>query len=398
MKRTSLMGVPMLGAERRAVALLASVFAVRMLGLFLLLPLVALYAREFPGATPLLAGLAVGAYGITQALLQIPFGLMSDRFGRKPVIVAGLLLFAFGSLLAAAAESSVMLVLGRVLQGAGAVSAAITALVADLTRVEVRTRAMALIGMTIGLSFVAALIAGPVLAAWFGIDGVFLITAGLAVLAALVVAMFVPTPALATEPVTSLAALREALASPALLRLNLGVLVLHLVLTASFVAVPFALADRLPGLGGHSRVYLYALLASLPATVLLIIASERLGRPPLLLALAIAVVGLSQALLAIGGTVWALTAFVAVFFAGFNFLEARLPARLTELASQGARGAALGVFASCQFLGAFLGGLLGGGLYGLAGAAGVHLACLALIGGWLVVSLLTRPERAAESA
>lgn len=393
MKQTGLMGVPMLGRERRSVALLAAVFAVRMLGLFLLLPLVALFAREFPGSTPLLAGLAVGAYGVTQALLQIPFGLLSDRIGRKPVIIGGLLLFVLGSLLAASADTSFELILGRILQGAGAVSAAITALVADLTRVEVRTRAMAMIGMTIGLSFVLALIAGPVLAAWLGIAGVFQVTAGLAGLAALVVAWLVPRPALAVEPLTSTRALREALANPDLLRLNLGVLVLHLVLTASFVAVPYTLADTIAvGIGGHSRVYLYALLLSLPVTVLLIISSERLNRPAWLLTLAIAVVGASQALLAAGGTLWALIAFVALFFSGFNFLEARLPARLTELASSGARGAALGVFASCQFLGAFLGGLLGGGLYGLGGAAGVHLACLALLIAWLLVSVLARPR------
>ncbi len=254
----------MLGAERRAVAVLASVFAVRMLGLFLLLPIIALYAASFPEASTLMIGLAVGAYGITQALFQIPFGLLSDRIGRKPVIVSGLLIFALGSLLAALADSATMLVLGRILQGAGAVSAAITALVADLTRVEVRTRAMAVIGMTIGASFLLALIAGPLLAAWVGVSGVFQVTAVLALAAAAGVSFAVPSPALPAETPGSLVTLRAALAVPALLRLNLGVLVLHAVLTASFVAVPLTL-DALwtARLGAHAQVYLFALLAGI---------------------------------------------------------------------------------------------------------------------------------------
>ncbi len=376
--------MPMTGTERRAVAVLAAVFSVRMLGLFLLLPLVALYADSFPGMTPLMVGLAVGAYGITQALLQIPFGLMSDKLGRKPVIIAGLLLFVLGSLLAAAADSGLTLLLGRVLQGAGAVSAAITAMVADLTRIEVRTRAMALIGMTIGASFVLALIAGPALAAWLGIAGVFNVTAGLALAAAIGVALAVPTPALAREPVTSREALREALANRGLMELNFGVLILHMVLTASFVVVPFALQGLTEAdLSGHARVYLLALLLSLPPTVALIISNERLRRPPALMALAILLVSLAQGLLSGAASLWAITLSLAVFFAGFNFLEARLPARMTELATAGARGAALGVFATCQFLGAFLGGLLGGWVFGLAGSSGVHLTCAVLVVLWL---------------
>ncbi len=386
----------MLGAERRAVAVLASVFAVRMLGLFLLLPIIALYAASFPEASTLMIGLAVGAYGITQALFQIPFGLLSDRIGHKPVIVSGLLIFALGSLLAALADSATMLVLGRILQGAGAVSAAITALVADLTRVEVRTRAMAVIGMTIGASFLLALIAGPLLAAWVGVSGVFQVTAVLALAAAAGVSFAVPSPALPAETPGSLVTLRAALAVPALLRLNLGVLVLHAVLTASFVAVPLTL-DALwtARLGAHAQVYLFALLASLPPTVALIIANDRKQRPLSLALLAIGLLALAQCLLAVSVTALTITLALAVFFAGFNFLEARLPARLSELASPGVRGAALGVFATCQFLGAFLGGVAGGWIFGLGGAGAVHLVCAALTIIWLLV-VLVEPARAAQ--
>ncbi len=387
--------MPMLGVERRAVAVLAGVFSVRMLGLFLLLPIIALYADQFAGATPLLVGLAVGVYGITQALLQIPFGLMSDKLGRKPVIVGGMLLFAAGSLLAAYSETVGGLVLGRALQGAGAVSAAITALVADLTRVEVRTRAMAVIGVTIGGSFVLALAVGPLLADWLGVSGLFQVTAGLAIIAAALIVMAVPTPPRPAQPVTTLGALREALGNAALLRLNFGIFTLHMVLTASFVAVPFALARvSTAGLSGHGRLYLLALLISIIPTVALVLINERRRSPPMLMGLAIlAVTAAELILLALGAARWGLLLGLAVFFAGFNFLEARLPARMTELADTGARGAALGVYATCQFLGAFAGGVLGGWLLGAAGEAGVYVLCAAATLFWWAVAVA--PARSA---
>ena len=382
----------MIGPERRAVSVLAAVFSVRMLGLFLLLPVIALYAVRFPGTSAVMAGLAVGAYGFTQALLQIPFGMMSDRFGRKPVIVAGLIIFAIGSLVAAAANNVEMLVLGRVLQGAGAISAAITALVADLTRPVVRTRAMAVIGMTIGASFVVALIAGPLLAAWLGIAGLFVMTAVLALVAILGVVFVVPTPGKPAGASSTRGALREALGNRQLLRLDAGVFILHAVLTASFVSVPFAL-EGLSG-GGvvqHSRVYLFALVGSLPLTVALIIINEKKPSTRLWMGVAISLLTLAQVAMSFAAGLWAITAALAIFFSGFNFLEARLPASMSELASPGARGAALGVFATCQFLGAFVGGLGGGWVYGLAGSPGVHLASVGLTLLWLI--MVARPGK-----
>ncbi len=384
MSKGSITGVPMLGTERRAVAVLAGVFSVRMLGLFLLLPVIALYADGFEGATPLLVGLAVGVYGITQAVLQIPFGLMSDKLGRKPVIVAGLMLFAAGSLLAASSDTLTGLVLGRALQGAGAVSAAVTALLADLTRIEVRTRAMAVLGVTIGGSFVLALALGPLLAEWLGVTGIFQVTAGLALVAAAGIAFAIPTPARATQPVTTARALAEALGNLGLLRLNLGIFTLHMVLTASFVAVPFALIRVSAGtLSNQGGFYLIALLLSILPTVALVVINERSRGPALLMGLAIwLVVGAEVLLFLFGDVRWGLLLGLAVFFAGFNFLEARLPARMTELASAATRGAALGVYASCQFLGAFAGGVLGGWILGLGGEAGVFVFCAAAAGIW----------------
>jgi predicted MFS family arabinose efflux permease len=318
---------------------------------------------------------------------------MSDKLGRRPVIVAGMLLFAAGSLLAAQSESAAGLVLGRALQGAGAVSAAITALVADLTRIEVRTRAMALIGVTIGGSFVLALAVGPVLAAWLGIPGLFQATAVLAVVAAAGVAFAVPSPPRASQPVTTLRALGEAIGNGALLRLDFGIFVLHMVLTASFVAVPFAL-DRVAtaGLASHGRFYLLALALSIVPTVALVLINERSQRPPLLMGLAILLVVAAELLLFVsGGARWGLLLALSVFFSGFNFLEARLPARMTELAETGARGAALGVYATSQFLGAFAGGLLGGWLLGASGEGAVYLMCAAAAGLWWVLVSTAEP-------
>lgn len=394
MKHSGRSGVAMIAAERRAVAVLAAVFSVRMLGLFLLLPIIALYAARYPGTPAVMVGLAVGAYGLTQALLQIPFGLLSDYFGRKPVIVAGLLIFSLGSLVAAAAGSIEMLIAGRILQGAGAISAAVTALVADLTRPQVRTRAMAIIGMTIGASFLLSLVAGPLLADWLGFSGVFVMTAGLGLIAIAFVIFAVPTPGPVRKPPSAAGALREALSDPRLLQLNAGVLILHAALTASFVALPFTLAALSEvGVALHSRVYLFALLGSLPATVALIIFNERIPAPRRWLGLAILLLMLAQLSLSTVASLWPITVSLAIFFSGFNFLEARLPARMSELASPGLRGAALGVFATCQFLGAFLGGLLGGWLYGLGGSRGVHLALVGLTIIWLLFA-----NRASETA
>ncbi len=381
----------MLPAERRAVGLVALIAVLRMFGLFALLPVLALYAAGLDGATPLLVGIAVGGYGLTQAGLQIPMGALSDRIGRLPVIVGGLLVFAAGSLLAAGSESIQGVIAGRFLQGAGAISATLTAFLSDVTRPEVRTRSMAVLGIGIGTAFLLALIAGPAIAAVTGARTLFLVAAGVAVVAA-VLALALPRPpqdAAPTERGPLAAAFR-----PELLRLDVYVLLLHALLTALFVALPFVLTNRLDlPLGAHWQVYVTALLLSLVGTIPLIIADDRRGKQStLFVALLLLFVGVclltfaaaSQALLA---------GALAIFFAGFNFLEAGLPARLSLLASAGARGASLGVFSSAQFLGAFLGGVGAGALLSAGRPTDVLLAAAALTGIWLAAHGWPRTAR-----
>lgn len=384
-------------SERRAVAVLAFVLMARLLGLFLLLPVLALHAGALPGATPLLVGLAVGAYGVTQAVFQFPFGLLSDRYGRKPVIVAGLLVFAGGSLLAARAEAIWTLVAGRALQGAGAVSGAVTALVADVTRTDVRTRAMAFVGISVGAAFTLSLLLGPLLAGVIGVRGLFVVGVGLALVAVALVVLALPRVELpdAGRPT----GLGTALGDRALLGLDAGVFLLHLVLTALFVALPFVLRDALAlPEGRHWLVYLGALVLSLGGTVPLILLSERepgsagaWRAAPLLLAAGLAV-------LATGPRLWTVVAGLTLFFAGFNLLEARLPAEISRRADASRRGAALSAFATAQLLGAFLGGAVGGLLLGAAGARAVFAACaLVALAGTVLAFAATRPAFVPEA-
>ncbi|MDH3588935.1 MAG: MFS transporter [Gammaproteobacteria bacterium] len=377
--------VAMTNPERRAVATLALVLALRLFGLFVLLPVLALYAGDLPGGTPLLAGVAVGAYGITQALFQVPAGLLSDRIGRKTIIVTGLLIFAGGSVLAALSDSVLGIIAGRVLQGAGAISAAVTAFAADLTRDEVRTRVMAIIGVSVGLSFLIALALGPQLAARFGVSGLFWLGAALAIFAAVVIAI---GPGNWAPPVrASTTNWHDGLLARRLYPLHFGVFLLHAMLTATFVAVPFLLRDELGvQTGDQSRIYLFALLLSLVGTVPLILAVERVMRSGLVLLLAIGLLGLGQLTLLQVSAPAGVVAALAIFFAGFNFLEARLPARLSQLAAAQVRGGAFGVYATAQFLGAFVGGVAGGALLGVGGWAAVAVlsAVAALV--WLIVA------------
>jgi len=374
----------LLPAERRVVASLAAIYAVRLLGLFLLLPVLALYAGSLPGATPFLAGLAVGAYGLTQALLQIPFGVWSDRVGRKPLIVVGLVLHVAGSALGAAAGSAGALVAARIVQGLGAVSGPVTAFLADLTRIEVRTRAMFAIGMSIGVSFVISLVAGPLLAASIQVSGVFIVIGGLGVLALLLVLFALPPERPARER-SARAGWRPAL-TRALLPHYSGIFMLHLTLTSAFIAVPHVLRDghRIAE-SRHWLVYLGVFAASVLLTVPLVVWSERNRRPGR--AMFVGGLGLAGALAAL---VWAqanldaLLAMLVVYFGAFNFLEARLPAALTETAGEASRGAALGIFATCQFAGAFAGGLLGGSLLGRpSGLTFIFAAAALVVAAWL---------------
>ena len=375
---------PMLGVEKRAISVIAVIAMLRMLGLFALLPVLSLYAAGLEGATPMLIGLAVGAYGLTQAGLQIPLGALSDRVGRVPVIVAGLAVFALGSLVAMYSDTIHGVIAGRLLQGAGAISATLTALIADATRAEVRTRSMAFVGIGIGASFLLAMVLGPLLAASFGVRALF----GLGVLVAIVAALLLMLLPKGIEKPKRRAGrwdFRLALGAD-LLRLDFYIFTLHAILAASFVALPFVLSNSLElPVTSHWKLYIGALLASLIGTIPLIVRDERQGKG--------GTIGVAMVLILIGEMLLAFAALspasvflaLALFFAGFNFLEAGLPARLSLLASEESRGASLGVFSSFQFLGAFVGGLIGGLFLKVSDPGDVFLVCVLLASIWLIL-------------
>ena len=385
--------------ERRSSFSLASIFALRMLGLFLVLPVFALEARKYPGGDdPALVGLAMGMYGLTQAFLQLPLGMASDRFGRKRVIVLGLLVFAGGSLVAALADSLTGLLLGRALQGAGAVSAAVTALLADQTRYVVRTKAMALIGGSIGLMFAVALVAAPLLVARVGLSGLFTLTCAMALAGAAVVVWWVPA-----EPTQHKNAPRGSIAdvwkNTDLMRLNLGVFALHTVQMAMWMAVPALLVQAGMGKDLHWQVYLPAVLVSF-IFMGAIFSFERRGRLRGAMLLSIALVLLVQLGLgavswtAADGTapgVWTLGLWLFVFFCGFNALEATQPSLVSRMAPAPLRGAALGTYNTLQSLGLFAGGALGGALLKWGGSTGLFVATAVLTALWLVVTWPLQP-------
>lgn len=386
------------GSERRVVGSLAAIYASRMLGLFLLLPVLALYAGGLPGATPFLVGISVGAYGLAQGCLQIPFGSWSDRYGRKRVIAGGLVLYMAGSVLGAFAGTVWGVIAARLLQGSGAVSGPVTALLADLTRTEVRTRAMALIGVSIGLSFIVSLVSAPPLQAAIGVSGLFWIMAALAVVALLLLWLAVPTPVVSTH----LAAPQDRRWSRVLTRelmpFYVGVFVLHFVLVGTFVGVPHVLRDVL-GIAPaeHWKTYLGVFMASLAGTVPLILRAERSAQPDRILHAGIAVMAVAELLLVFDHRHFnAVVVPLTLFFATFNFLEARLPARLSQAAPHDARGLALGVFATFQFIGAFVGGAVSGALLGSPlGLSGVFLGSALVVAAWWVIQRSTGSRKVA---
>jgi predicted MFS family arabinose efflux permease len=369
-----------------------------MLGMFLMLPVLALYAHTLPDYSPELLGLAMGAYGLTQAVLQIPFGRWSDRFGRKPLITIGLLFYAIGSVLGMFAHTTWLLALARGVQGAGAVSASVTALMADLTRNEVRTRAMAIIGISIGLSFVVALIVAPALDAAVGVPGIFGIMLAMAVLGIILLYSAVPAEPERTGGAESrkLSGLLEIMNRPQLRPLYFGMFALHAIMTATFISVPQVLQQTL-GIAkeSHWAVYLGVFGVSLVGTVPLIMRTERTSTKGAGVFIAsVVLVGVAQALLGLDhADYWVVMAALTLFFAVFNFLEARLPALVTLMAPAADRGAALGVFATSQFLGAFFGGVMGGILLGRFGISGVFWGCAVMAFAWAL--LVFRPSLAA---
>lgn len=351
--------------ERRAAISLALIYATRMLGLFMILPVFALYAEELSHVTPFLVGVAIGIYGLTQAIFQIPFGAWSDRIGRKPVIIIGLLIFAFGSVVAAYADSIYGVIFGRALQGLGAIAAAVMALAADLSREEHRTKVMAIIGASIGASFMIALVVGPVFNNWVGVPGIFLITAVLAGLGIVLVVGFIPT-ANQSAGVNNTAITRDTfksvLTNTQLLRLDFGVFVLHMALTAVFVVVPLILRDHYQiDPVGHWQVYLAVLVISLVLMVPAIIFAEKLNmaKPFFLLAILLCAVGQLSMGLMHQNFVWFFTAMV-IYFWGFNFLEASLPTMVSKICNPQTKGTSMGVYSSSQFFGAFCGGAIAG--------------------------------------
>lgn len=381
---------PMTPVERRTTAALAAVFAMRMLGLFVVLPVFAIYGQALEGATPLLIGLAIGAYGLLQGILQIPFGVISDRYGRKPVIFLGLVLFAVGGLVAAASTSIWGVIIGRAVQGCGAVSGVVMALLSDLTRESHRTRSMAIIGVTVGLSFGVAMVLGPLIADMTGLHGLFLFTSAMALASLALVAWYVPTPVAVVSVGRRrlLPQLWRVFRHQGLFRLNLGIFLLHMVMVAVFVVVPPSLVtfENLPA-SQHWQIYLPVILLSLVFMAPLMMSAERTGRVRGMLV--VAAIGMSLSLLLLAGLhryLWGVVAGLLLFFTAFNLLESLMPSLVSRMSPAGARGAAMGVYSSGQFLGAFAGGLVGGGLSSVLAPETVLVVCAGVFAGWAVLA------------
>ncbi|MDP3837345.1 MAG: MFS transporter [Methylococcales bacterium] len=384
-------------SEKKATWSLASVYALRMLGLFMILPVLPLFAEQLEGSTPALIGLAMGIYGLPQVLLQIPFGLLSDKFGRKKIILIGLSLFFIGSVIAALSSTIYGVLIGRAFQGAGAVSAVVMALVADLTQEVHRTKAMAMIGASIGASFGIGMVAGPIISGFGGVQMVFAATAVLTLLAMLSVLYVVPNPQKSklhrdAEFVPEQA--MSALKNPDLLRLDYGIFVQHLLLMAIFVVVPSLMRQAGLQAGQEWQVYLPVFATSMAVMIPFIILAEKKRKMKAVFLGAVAVLALStlglsflhDELISIIGFLW-------VFFCGFNLLEATLPSLISKTAPADLKGTAMGAYSSSQFMGLFLGGALGGWFNGRYGVTAVFLFCAVMAFSWFLVSLTMKQPR-----
>jgi MFS family permease len=387
--------------EKRAAAALATIFSFRMLGLFMILPVFAIYAEGLGEVSHLQVGLAIGIYGLTQALLQIPFGMASDRLGRKPVIIFGLLIFIAGSVVAANAETIEMIIAGRALQGAGAVAAAVMALLSDLTQEEHRTKAMALVGMSIGFAFVGAMVLGPILNGFIGVPGLFGLTAVLGVVGIVILIWVVPHPKelhfhhdTESEPALFGSILRDG----QLMRLNLGIFILHMVLTASFIAIPSMLRNSGLAANDHWMLYLPVLVVAMATIVPFIIIAEKRRKMKTVFVGAIGLLMLVMAALAWNNVgLWTIGILLWLFFTGFNLLEASLPSLVSKFAPAASKGSAMGIYSTSQFLGAFSGGVVGGAVLGELGPVGLFTLCSAVLALWFVVALSMQSPRYLKS-
>lgn len=371
---------------------IAAIFSFRMLGLFLLIPVFSIYAQNLQGATPTLIGLALGIYGLAQGVLQMPFGLLSDKLGRKPMVTLGLILFALGSLLGALTHSIYGMIIARTLQGTGAIGSVLIALLADLTPDEQRTKAMAVIGMTIGTSFSLAMVISPVISHHYGLTGIFYLTTALALTGLILLHWLIPQPEHETfhsESEPNPALLKPVLSNKNLQRLNLGIFCQHFILTSTFFAIPFILSKQVEQ--GHLtqqwHFYLPLMLSSFILMIPFIILAERKKRMKMVFLFSILILSISQLLLAYTYQSWfSLCLLMLLFFIAFNILEASLPSLISKQANPRSKGTAMGVYSTCQFLGLFAGGALAGILYQWNGGQGIFLINALLGAVWLITT------------